>query len=55
MFLTYQKLLHGNYFHYVVDQDYTAELPLIGFPNVTVCATPGLSGLSAETALIRSF
>jgi len=47
-FLTYQKAIaDGNYFHYVVDQDYTAELPLIGFPNVTVCATPGLSGLSA--------
>jgi hypothetical protein len=48
VFLTYQKAIaDGNYFHYVVDQDYTAELPLIGFPNVTVCATPGLSGLSA--------
>tara|TARA_R100000805_G_scaffold5155_1_gene6470 strand:- start:422 stop:1366 length:945 start_codon:yes stop_codon:yes gene_type:complete len=47
-FLTYQKAIaDGNYFHYVVDQDYTAELPLIGFPNVTVCATPGLSGIAA--------
>ena len=40
-----KAIADGNYFHYVVDQDYTAELPLIGFPNVTVCATPGLSGL----------
>jgi hypothetical protein len=48
VFLTYQKAIaDGNYFHYVVDQDFTAELPLIGFPNVTVVATPGLSGLSA--------
>lgn len=46
-FLKYQKAIaDGNYFHYVIDQDFTAELPLIGFPNVTVCATPGLSGLS---------
>ena len=46
-FLKYQKAIaDGNYFHYVIDQDFTAELPLIGFPNVTVCATPGLSGLA---------
>jgi hypothetical protein len=46
-FLKYQKAIaDGNYFHYVVDGGFTAELPLIGFPNVTVCATPGLSGLS---------
>lgn len=46
-FLKYQKAIaDGNYFHYVVDGDFTAELPLIGFPNVTVCATPGLSGLT---------
>jgi hypothetical protein len=47
-FLKYQKAIaDGNYFHYVVDGGYTSELPLIGFPNVTVCATPGLSGLNA--------
>jgi len=47
-FLKYQKAIaDGNYFHYVVEGGYTAELPLIGFPNVTVCATPGLSGLTA--------
>ena len=46
-FLKYQKAIaDGNYFHYVVDGGYTSELPLIGFPNVTVCATPGLSGLN---------
>jgi hypothetical protein len=46
-FLKYQKAIaDGNYFHYVVDGGYTSELPLIGFPNVTVCATPGLSGLA---------
>jgi hypothetical protein len=46
-FLKYQKAIaDGNYFHYVVDQDFTAELPLIGFPNVTVVATPGLSGIT---------
>ena len=45
--LKYQKAIaDGNYFHYVVEGGYTAELPLIGFPNVTVCATPGLSGLT---------
>lgn len=47
-FLKYQKAIaDGNYFHYVVEGGFTAELPLIGFPNVTVCATPGLSGLTA--------
>jgi len=46
-FLKYQKAIaDGNYFHYVVEGGFTAELPLIGFPNVTVCATPGLSGLA---------
>ena len=46
-FLKYQKAIaDGNYFHYVVDGGFTSELPLIGFPNVTVCATPGLSGLA---------
>jgi len=46
-FLKYQKAIaDGNYFHYVVDGDFTAELPLIGFPNVTVVATPGLSGIT---------
>ena len=46
-FLKYQKAIaDGNYFHYVVDGGFTSELPLIGFPNVTVCATPGLSGLT---------
>ena len=52
-FLTYQKAVQeGNYFHYVVDQDFTGELPLVGFPNVTVCATPGLSGLSAKNCYL---
>jgi len=46
-FLKYQKAIaDGNYFHYVVEGGFTSELPLIGFPNVTVCATPGLSGLA---------
>jgi hypothetical protein len=46
-FLKYQKAIaDGNYFHYVVEEGFSAELPLIGFPNVTVCATPGLSGLT---------
>jgi hypothetical protein len=45
-FLKYQKgIADGNYFHYVTEGGFTGELPLIGFPNVTVCATPGLSGL----------
>ena len=52
-FLKYQKAIaDGNYFHYVVEGGYTAELPLIGFPNVTVCATPGLSGLSAGNCFL---
>ena len=46
-FLKYQKAIaDGNYFHYVVDGEFSGELPLIGFPNVTVCSTPGLSGLA---------
>ena len=46
-FLKYQKAIaDGNYFHYVVEGGFSSELPLIGFPNVTVCATPGLSGLN---------
>ena len=46
-FLKYQKgIADGNYFHYVTEGGFTGELPLIGFPNVTVCATPGLSGLA---------
>lgn len=46
-FLKYQKgIADGNYFHYVTEGGFTGELPLIGFPNVTVCATPGLSGLT---------
>jgi len=55
-FLKYQKAIaDGNYFHYVVEGGFTAELPLIGFPNVTVCATPGLSGLSGgESYLMRA-
>jgi len=55
-FLKYQKAIaDGNYFHYVVDGDFTAELPLIGFPNITVCATPGLTGLSGgESFLMRA-
>ena len=52
-FLKYQKAIaDGNYFHYVVEGGYTAELPLIGFPNVTVCATPGLSGLTAGNCFL---
>jgi len=52
-FLKYQKAIaDGNYFHYVVEGGYTAELPLIGFPNVTVCATPGLSGLAAGNCFL---
>ena len=55
-FLKYQKAIaDGNYFHYVVEGGFTAELPLIGFPNVTVCATPGLSGLAGgESYLMRA-
>ena len=55
-FLKYQKAIaDGNYFHYVVDGDFTAELPLIGFPNITVCATPGLTGLAGgESFLMRA-
>jgi hypothetical protein len=55
-FLKYQKAIaDGNYFHYVVDQDFTAELPLIGFPNVTVVATPGLTGsANGECHLLRA-
>ena len=55
-FLKYQKAIaDGNYFHYVVDGGFTSELPLIGFPNVTVCATPGLTGLAGgESYLMRS-
>ena len=55
-FLKYQKAIaDGNFFHYVVEGGFTAELPLIGFPNVTVCATPGLSGLSGgESYLMRA-
>jgi hypothetical protein len=35
-FLKYQKAIaDGNYFHYVVEEGFSAELPLIGFPNVT--------------------
>ena len=55
-FLKYQKAIaDGNYFHYVVEGGFTAELPLIGFPNVTVVATPGLSGLAGgESYLMRA-
>ena len=55
-FLKYQKAIaDGNYFHYVVDGGFTSELPLIGFPNVTVCATPGLTGLAGgESYLMRA-
>ena len=55
-FLKYQKAIaDGNYFHYVVEGGFSSELPLIGFPNVTVCATPGLTGLSGgESFLMRA-
>tara|TARA_R110000803_G_scaffold120964_1_gene189069 strand:- start:129 stop:782 length:654 start_codon:yes stop_codon:yes gene_type:complete len=55
-FLKYQKAIaDGNYFHYVTEGGFTGELPLIGFPNVTVCATPGLSGLAGgESYLMRA-
>lgn len=52
-FLKYQKAIaDGNYFHYVVDGGFSSELPLIGFPNVTVCATPGLSGLATGNSYL---
>lgn len=52
-FLKYQKAIaDGNYFHYVVEGGFSSELPLIGFPNVTVCATPGLSGLATGNSYL---
>ena len=44
-FLKYQKTIADkNLFHYVVDGEFTAELPLIGFPHIKVVGTIGLSG-----------
>jgi hypothetical protein len=44
-FLKYQKTIADkNLFHYVVDGEFTAELPLIGFPHIKVVGTVGLSG-----------
>lgn len=52
-FLTYQKAIQeGNFFHYVVEGGFTGELPLVGFPNVTVVATPGLTGLTTRNAYL---
>ena len=51
MFLMYQAAIAaGNYFHYVVDGQPGNELPLIGFPQVTVIGTVGLSGLNNGVA-----
>jgi hypothetical protein len=51
MFLMYQAAIaDGNYFHYVVDGQPGNELPLIGFPQVTVIGTVGLSGLNNGVA-----
>ena len=51
MFLMYQAAIAaGNYFHYVVDGQPGNELPLIGFPQVTVIGTVGLSGLNTGVA-----
>ena len=51
MFLMYQAAIaDGNYFHYVVDGAPMNELPLIGFPQVTVVGTVGLSGLNTGVA-----
>ncbi len=51
MFLMYQRAIaDGNYFHYVVDGQPGNELPLIGFPQVTVVGTVGLSGLNDGVA-----
>ena len=48
LFLMYQRAIaDGNYFHYVVDGTPGNELPLIGFPQVTVVGTVGLSGLNS--------
>tara|TARA_R110002020_G_scaffold176958_4_gene369621 strand:- start:1717 stop:2646 length:930 start_codon:yes stop_codon:yes gene_type:complete len=48
LFLMYQRAIaDGNYFHYVVDGQPGNELPLIGFPQVTVVGTVGLSGLNS--------
>jgi len=51
MFLMYQRAIaDGNYFHYVVDGAPGNELPLVGFPQVTVVGTVGLSGLNDGVA-----
>jgi len=48
LFLMYQRAIaDGNYFHYVVDGEVGNELPLVGFPQVTVVGTVGLSGLNS--------
>ncbi len=50
LFLMYQRAIaDGNYFHYVVDGQPGNELPLVGFPQVTVVGTVGLSGLNSAT------
>lgn len=47
MFLMYQRAIaDGNYFHYVVDGQVGNELPLVGFPQVTVIGTVGLTGIN---------
>ena len=51
LFLMYQRAIaDGNYFHYVVDGEVSNELPLVGFPQVTVVGTVGLSGLNNGVA-----
>ena len=51
MFLMYQRAIaDGNYFHYVVDGEVGNELPLVGFPQVTVVGTVGLTGLNNGVA-----
>ena len=50
IFLLYQKgIADGNYFHYVVEGGQMDELPLVGFPNITVVSTIGLNGLNSAT------
>ena len=51
LFLMYQRAIaDGNYFHYVVDGQVGNELPLVGFPQVTVVGTVGLTGLNNGVA-----
>ena len=50
-FLMYQRAIaDGNYFHYVVDGQVGNELPLVGFPQVTVVGTVGLTGTNTGVA-----